>query len=81
MRKDGNLQSKTTKVGELNIHYYCGGQGKPLIVVHGGGIGAKSWIEPVTELLKHYRVYVPDLPGFGKSQSPKEYFHNLQCNN
>ena len=69
------MQSKTTKVGELNIHYYSGGQGRPLIVVHGGGIGAKSWIEPVRELLKHYRVYVPDLPGFGKSQSLKEEFH------
>jgi hypothetical protein len=32
-----NIESKKIKVGDLDIHYLTGGQGDPLLVVHGGG--------------------------------------------
>ena len=63
-----NLQSEQITVGELDIHYFAGGQGEPLVVIHGGGDGARTWLPSMTELCNHYRVYVPDLPGFGRSQ-------------
>ena len=37
-------------------------------MVHGGGAGAESWLQNAAELREHYRIYVPDLPGFGRSQ-------------
>ena len=65
----GRIHSKKIKVGELDIHYFTGGQGDPLVVIHGGGAGADSWVQNVAELSQHYRIYVPDLPGFGHSQT------------
>jgi len=64
----GKIHSKQIKVGELDIHYYTGGQGEPLVVIHGGGGGAGEWLQNIPELCEHHSVYVPDLPGFGSSQ-------------
>ncbi|MFC1908971.1 alpha/beta fold hydrolase [Chloroflexota bacterium] len=64
-----SILRKMVKVGELDIHYLTGGQGDPLLVIHGGSIGAIAWQENMVELLENYTVYVPDLLGFGDSQS------------
>ena len=52
------------------IVYSVAGEGAPLLLQH--SLSAASWafemrlnIEP---LAKHYRVYAPDLPGFGRSE-------------
>ena len=63
-----NIHSKQMKVGGLDIHYVTGGQGEPLIVIHGGANGAGAWKENLVELSRNYTIYVPDLPGFGRSQ-------------
>ena len=63
-----NIQSKKIRVGELDIHYLTGGKGDPLVVIHGGGDGARSWLKNMVELAENYTIYVPDLPGFGHSQ-------------
>ncbi len=56
------------KVGKLDIHYLTGGHGDPLVVIHGGGGGARAWMENMAELSENYTTYVPDLPGYGFSQ-------------
>ncbi len=63
-----NLSNKTMKVGKLDISYLNGGRGDPLVVIHGGGDGSRAWLQNAIELSQHYTVYVPDLPGFGRSQ-------------
>lgn len=63
-----NIRSMKVKVGELDIHYFTGGKGDPLVVIHGGGDGAGAWMSNIVELTENYTVYVPDLPGFGLSQ-------------
>ncbi len=63
-----SMHSKLIKVGKLDIHYFTGGNGDPLVVIHGGGSGAGAWLQSMTELCGHYKIYVPDLPGFGHSQ-------------
>jgi len=62
------IHKKRIKIGELDIHYLTGGQGTPLIVIHGGSGGAKAWLKNMAELAANYTVYAPDLPGFGHSQ-------------
>ena len=62
------IHSEQIKVGKLDIHYFTGGDGEPLVIIHGGGSGAEGWLQNVTELCEHYRIYAPDLPGFGLSQ-------------
>jgi pimeloyl-ACP methyl ester carboxylesterase len=63
------IHSKQIRVGNLDIRYFTGGKGEPLVLVHGGsGGGAKDWLENLAELCKHFTIYAPDLPGFGLSQ-------------
>jgi len=62
------IHSKQIKVGKLDTHYFTAGDGEPLVVVHGGGAGAEAWLQNVTRLCERFRVYIPDLPGFGRSQ-------------
>lgn len=64
-----DLRSEKVKVGELDIRYFAGGQGAPLIVVHGGGNCSEAWLQNAVELSQWYKVFIPDLPGFGGSES------------
>jgi 4,5:9,10-diseco-3-hydroxy-5,9,17-trioxoandrosta-1(10),2-diene-4-oate hydrolase len=69
-----SIRSKKIEVGSLNIRYFAGGQGEPLVIIHGGGDGARVWLDNAEELSKYYNVYIPDLPGFGRSQSANDRF-------
>jgi len=69
-----NLHSERIKLDKLDISYLTGGQGDPLIIVHGGNSSGRVWLQNVMELSKYYSVYVPDLPGFGLSQSMSDNF-------
>lgn len=63
-----SIRGKRIKVDGLDIHYLTGGQGYPLVIIHGGANGSETWMGNVPELTKNYTVYLPDLPGFGHSQ-------------
>ena len=63
-----NIDSKKIKVDGLDIHYYMAGQGDPLVVLHGGGGDARTWLSNIVALSERYTVYAPDLPGYGGSQ-------------
>jgi pyruvate dehydrogenase E2 component (dihydrolipoamide acetyltransferase) len=63
-----NISSKKTKVGGLDVHYFTAGQGDPLVVLHGGGGDARTWMNNIAALSDYYTVYAPDLPGYGGSQ-------------
>jgi pimeloyl-ACP methyl ester carboxylesterase len=46
-----------------------GGEGKPFLILHGWGSNSDRWAPIAEEISKKgYRVIVPDLPGFGKSE-------------
>ncbi|HEY51063.1 MAG TPA: alpha/beta hydrolase [Dehalococcoidia bacterium] len=68
------LRPECIKVGQLDIHYLTGGEGEPLIVIHGGGGSGLAWLKNAAELSKYYQVYLPDLPGFGRSKAIAEDF-------
>ena len=63
-----DIYSKKTKVGGLDVRYYTAGQGDPLVVIHGGGGDARTWLGNIEALSEQYTVYAPDLPGYGDSQ-------------
>ena len=45
--------------------------GNPAVVLVHGLVVSSRYMVPTAELLAaHYRVYAPDLPGFGKSYKP-----------
>lgn len=72
--KAANLRPENIKVGHLDIHYLTGGEGEPLIVIHGGGGSGRAWLKNAAELCKYYQVYIPDLPGFGRSKALDDDF-------
>ena len=54
----------------LDIHYYTAGAGPPLVLLHGDGDSGALWQWVMPALADGYRVYAPDLPGFGDSAKP-----------
>lgn len=57
-----------------DIHYLVSGAGEVLLIIHGGGDGALRWKDNAKILSSKYRVYAPDLPGFGLSKTSKTSF-------
>jgi len=44
-----------------------GGDGEPIVLLHGPGAYGAQWIEVIPRLAANYRVIAPDLPGHGAS--------------
>ncbi|NWF71242.1 MAG: alpha/beta hydrolase [Chloroflexi bacterium] len=61
----------TRTISGLTISQRVGGEGHPLLMLHGWGADS-SLLWPLAERLLPlgYRVYAPDLPGFGSSAPP-----------
>jgi pimeloyl-ACP methyl ester carboxylesterase len=45
-----------------------GGDGAPMVLLHGPGEVAATWLPVLSELASRHRVIVPDLPGHGASR-------------
>lgn len=61
---------------DLKIAYRCCGSGPPALLLHGYAHTGQMWQRPVEQYLqRHYRCYIPDLPGHGDSDKlPLEWF-------
>lgn len=53
----------------LRVQLRRGGSGTPLLILH-GELGVPGWLRAYALLAEHYTVYVPSLPGFGRSERP-----------
>ena len=60
----------SANVNGVNIHYVTGGQGEPLVLLHGFGQNWYMWNRLLPELSKHFTVIAPDLRGVGESDKP-----------
>jgi 4,5:9,10-diseco-3-hydroxy-5,9,17-trioxoandrosta-1(10),2-diene-4-oate hydrolase len=66
-----SFESKTVTIDGVNLHYFCGGSGPPLVLVHGLGSSASvEFYYNLEPLAAHHRVFAIDLPGFGRSDKP-----------
>ncbi len=66
-----------------DLSYYVAGDGDPVLLVHSINAAASVFeVKPVfDDLVEHYRVYAPDLPGFGFSdRSDRPYTIELYTN-
>jgi len=61
------LEERFAEVKGVRVRYFLGGEGPPLILVHGLGGAAANWTELVPLLVRRHRLLVPDLPGHGGS--------------
>jgi pimeloyl-ACP methyl ester carboxylesterase len=73
-------RSNFTDVGGYRIHYYALGSadGPIVVLVHGLGGRSEDWEKLAPFLAKAgYRVYLPDLPGFGQSEKPEDFSYSV----
>ena len=71
-RERAGLVRKEVKVGELTYVYLDGGQGEPLVLLHGFGANKDNFARVAKYLTPHYRVIAPDHIGFGESSKPQD---------
>jgi hypothetical protein len=69
-------ESRSVIVAGIRIHYDVlePVSGPPVVLVHGLGGRAEEWLDLAHFLVKAgYRVYLPDLPGYGHSEMPTSF--------
>lgn len=66
-RFTSGLKRRVIQVGDHRIVYSEGGNGEPVVLLHGFGASADSWNRFAKPLTKRYHVIAPDQPGWGAS--------------
>lgn len=73
-------KSHNIAVEQIRVHYYVLGPetGPPVVLVHGLGSRAEDWDKLAPSLAEAgYRVYLPDLPGYGQSERPADFSYSM----
>ena len=75
------IESRNIEVDSYRMHYLAMGptNGSPVLLVHGLGGRAEDWWNVAPALAKGgFRVYMPDLIGFGRSQQPADFSYSVR---
>lgn len=71
------MESCFKEIKGLKIHYLVEGEGTSLLFLHGHRSDSRRWQYLVEKLGEKYKVFAPDLPGFGLS-SEMPVFHSFE---
>lgn len=74
------IESHTATVEGLRVHYLAEGPktGPVVVLVHGLSGSAEDWRNLAPSLAQAgYRVYMPDLPGYGRSEKPASFSYSV----
>lgn len=74
-------ESRTVQVAGHRIHYYVEGPaaGQAVVLVHGLGGRSEDWRNLAPYLARAgFRVYLPDLPGYGQSEKPRDFSYSVR---
>lgn len=71
-RIESSSQKRLTPSGAGNMIWHVWGQGKPLVLLHGGFGSWLHWIRNIPELASRFTVFAASLPGFGDSDDLPE---------
>ena len=64
------VASRRIVSGRLSIHVWTAGEGEPVVLVHGFGVSGRYMLPLAQALAPWFSVFVPELPGSGRSQKP-----------
>ena len=73
-------ETHTLTVSGYRVHYYALGpaSGPPVVLVHGLGGRSEDWRNLAPYLVRAgYRVYLPDLVGYGQSERPMGFSYSI----
>ena len=76
----GGVSSRKVVIDGHKMHYYLRGpeNGTPIVLIHGLGGRSEDWLSLAPYLVKAgYRVYTPDLLGFGGSDEPADFSYSI----
>jgi pimeloyl-ACP methyl ester carboxylesterase len=76
---DLSLVTRDVGARGARVRFYEGGVGAPLLLVHGYLWSGTVWEDVFPRLARHFRVIVPDLPGFGESEKPPPARYPYGC--
>ena len=65
------MELKSVHTPRARVRYYEGGQGQPLVFLHGAG-GLDLELAFLAQLSESFRVYAPFVPGYGDSEECAE---------
>ncbi|HVT36953.1 MAG TPA: alpha/beta hydrolase, partial [Nevskiaceae bacterium] len=72
-RQAGGLVRREITLPDGTLYVYLeGGQGRPLVLLHGFGANKDNWTRVARYLTPRYHVIAPDHVGFGESAHPQD---------
>jgi haloacetate dehalogenase len=66
------IVTATATVNGLRMHYLRGGDGSPVVFLHGWPQTSHCWRKVLPALASDYTVIAPDLRGYGRSDKPRD---------
>jgi len=66
------FRKEQINVGEVALSVHRGGEGRPLVLLHGYPQNHMCWAGIAPVLAKEFQVLVPDLRGYGDSDAPAD---------
>jgi pimeloyl-ACP methyl ester carboxylesterase len=67
---DERLTHHTVQLPDVRLHYVIGGEGEPVVLLHGWSQTWYEWRRIMPALAERYTVIAPDLRGLGDSSKP-----------
>lgn len=76
MRLPPPFEYQQMRIGDLTLNLAQGGEGPPLLLLHGYPQTHLMWHRVAPELARNFRVICPDLRGYGDSGKPESDPHH-----
>jgi len=71
-RIHAQCERRLSTCGDGDMVWRIWGEGPPVVLLHGGHGSWAHWIRNIPVMARRYRLFVPDLPGYGDSASAPE---------
>jgi pimeloyl-ACP methyl ester carboxylesterase len=65
------FSERFAEVNGVRLHYFIGGKGSPVVLLHGYAQTSHMWLPIMPLLAQRHTVIVPDLRGAGRSAKPE----------
>jgi Predicted hydrolases or acyltransferases (alpha/beta hydrolase superfamily) len=72
------FKQEKVQINGFNMNIYKGGQGEPVVLLHGMGESALMWEPVMKALAAKYTLIVPDLRGGGLSDAPETGYSKVE---
>lgn len=78
LRVVDGISSRYVNLDGYQIHYFEGGSGSPIVLIHGLGSRAEDWANLMPQLVDGGRhVYAIDMLGYGRSARPRDGTYSI----